>query len=117
MVLPLLAHHGPKGWEISTQFADLFGRVPEPLRPYLVSFRHVLVDLARIEDDALSRHARLRTFLKGLKYIQRLDLAERIDILLADAAELESVDVVLLLNYIGIDTSFGDAAKTARRIV
>jgi predicted transposase/invertase (TIGR01784 family) len=101
MVLPLLAHHGPEGWTISTQFADLFGRVPEPLRPYLVSFRHVLVDLARIEDDALSRHVRLRAFLKALKYIQRSDLAERIDILLADSAELESVDVVLLLTYIG----------------
>ena len=101
IVLPLLAHHGPKGWTISTQFADLFGRVPEPLRPYLVSFRHALVDLARIEDDALSRHVRLRAFLKALKYIQRWDLAKRIDSLMADAAELKSVDVVLLLNYIG----------------
>ena len=96
----MLAHHGPKGWTISTQFADLFGRVPEPLRPYLVSFRHALVDLARIEDDALSRHVRLRAFLKALKYIQRWDLPARIDVLLADAAELKSVDVALLLAYI-----------------
>jgi hypothetical protein len=60
-----------------------------------------LLDLARIDDDVLSRHVRLRAFLKALKYIQRSDLAERIDILLAEAAELESVDVVLLLTYIG----------------
>src|SRR5262249_19656234 len=45
-VLPLLAHQGPEGWEISCEFADLFGTVPEPLRPYLPSFRHALVDLA-----------------------------------------------------------------------
>jgi predicted transposase YdaD len=28
-VLPLLAHQGPGGWEISCEFADLFGTVPE----------------------------------------------------------------------------------------
>jgi hypothetical protein len=44
---------------------------------------------------------RLRAFLKALKYIKRWDLAERINVLLADAAELKSVDVVLLLAYIG----------------
>jgi hypothetical protein len=35
------------------------------------------------------------------RYIQRSDLAERIETLLAEAVELESVDVVLLLTYIG----------------
>jgi predicted transposase/invertase (TIGR01784 family) len=100
-VLPLLAHHGPVGWTLSTEFDELFGRVPEALRPYLMSFRHALVDLARIDDGALSRHVRLRAFLKALKYIQRQDLAERIDIVLAEAPALEVVDVVLMLTYIG----------------
>jgi hypothetical protein len=59
------------------------------------------VGLPRIKDDALSRHVRLRAFLKTLKYIQRQDLPERIDIVLAEAPALEMVDVVLMLTYIG----------------
>jgi hypothetical protein len=43
-VLPLLAHQGPEGWNISCEFADLFGIVPATLRPYLPSFRHALVE-------------------------------------------------------------------------
>ena len=58
----------PKGWKYSCEFASLFGSVPEPLRPYLPSFRHALVDLGQIEDRDLSGQARLRAFLKALKY-------------------------------------------------
>jgi len=43
-VLPLLAHQGPEGWSTSCEFVDLFGDVPDALRPYLPSFRHALVD-------------------------------------------------------------------------
>lgn len=100
-VVPLLAHHGPAGWEVSTDFVDLFGPVPGPLRPYLPSFRHVLVDLMRIDDEALSQHIRLRAFLKALKYVLRTDLPESIDIVLAEAPDLDVVDVVLILTYIG----------------
>jgi len=67
-VLPLLAHQGPQGWTISCEFTDLFGTVPLALRPYLPSFRHVLVDLAPLEGHALSAEMRLRAFLKALKY-------------------------------------------------
>src|SRR5438105_9257931 len=84
-VLPLLAHQGPERWTFSCEFTDLFGTVPEPLRPYVPSFRHVLVDLAQMEDRNLSSEARLRAFLKALKYSRRPDLSDRIDILLAEA--------------------------------
>src|SRR5581483_7232812 len=53
-VLPLLVHQGPEGWKLSCEFADLFGPVPAPLRPYLPSFRHAVVDLAPMDDSALS---------------------------------------------------------------
>src|SRR5262249_42727228 len=59
-VLPLLAHQGPRSWGISCEFIDLFGPVPEPLRPYLPSFRHAVVDLGPMDDDALSANIRLR---------------------------------------------------------
>jgi len=66
-VLPLLVHQGPEVWEPSREFSDLFGAVPQPLQPYLPSFRHALVDLAPIEDQWLSGQVRLRAFLKALK--------------------------------------------------
>jgi predicted transposase/invertase (TIGR01784 family) len=100
VVLPLLVHQGPGKWKISCEFADLFGSVPGPLRPYLPSFRHTLVDLAKIDDRALSGQARLRAFLKALKYSRRRDLLQRIDILLAEAPLLEETDLVLILTYL-----------------
>jgi predicted transposase YdaD len=99
-VLPLLVHQGPGGWKLSCEFADLFGAVPEPLRPYLPCFRHALVDLGQIEDRELSGQARLRAFLKALKYNRRPDLPQRIDILLAEAPVLEETDLVLILTYL-----------------
>ena len=99
-VLPLLAHHGPRGWRLSCEFVDLFGEVPAPLRQYLPSFRHALVDLARIDDNALSAEVRLRAFLKALKYSVRPKLVTRLDIILAEAHLLDVVDVALILMYI-----------------
>jgi len=78
-VVPLLAHQGPENWEISCEFADLFGVVPEALCPYLPSFRHALVDLAGKDGWALSTEVRLRAYLKALKYGRRADLPERLD--------------------------------------
>jgi predicted transposase YdaD len=34
VVLPLVAHHGPGEWTFSTAFIDLFGNVPESVRPF-----------------------------------------------------------------------------------
>jgi predicted transposase/invertase (TIGR01784 family) len=98
-VLPLLAHHGSKGWRLSCEFADLFGDVPTPLRQYLPSFRHALVDLARIDDGALSAQVRLRAFLKALKYAPRRGLRKRMEILLAEAPFLDDADIALILTY------------------
>ena len=99
-VLPLLAHQGPEGWNISCEFTDLFGIVPAPLRPYLPSFRHALVDLAPMEDADLSVEAKLRAFLKALKYGRRQDLPDRIDIVLAEAPVLEEKDLCVILTYL-----------------
>jgi predicted transposase YdaD len=99
-VLPLLVHQGPEDWESSCEFVDLFGVVPEILRPHLPSFRHVLVDLGRVADERLSAQPRLRAHLKALKYARRQDLPEKMDALLAEAPVLEVLDVALILAYI-----------------
>jgi Putative transposase, YhgA-like/Domain of unknown function (DUF4351) len=100
VVLPLLVHPGPGAWRVSCEFEELFGAVPEPLRPYLPSFRHALVDLGQMEDRELSGKARLRAFLKALKYSRRPDLPQRIDILLAEAPVLGAADLALILTYL-----------------
>jgi predicted transposase YdaD len=99
-VLPLLAHQGPGDWKFSCEFVDLFGAVPAPLRPYLPAFRHALVDLAATPDDALSDTARLRAFLKALKYGRRPDLPERLGIIFAEAGALQRRDLLLILTYL-----------------
>jgi predicted transposase YdaD len=99
-VLPLLAHQGPGEWAFSCEFADLFGAAPTPLRPYLPAFRHALVDLAATPDESLSATARLRAFLKALKYGRRPDLPERLDIILAEVAAMGRRDLDLVLTYL-----------------
>jgi predicted transposase/invertase (TIGR01784 family) len=99
-VLPLLVHQGPQGWRFSCEFSDLFGTVPEPLRPYLPAFRHALVDLAQTDDRDLSAEMRLRAFLKALKYSRRPDLPDCIDLVLAEAPVLGEKDLFVILTYL-----------------
>ena len=100
LVFPLLVHQGPENWTSSCEFIDLFGIVSESLRPYVPSFRHALIDLARIEDRELSSDASLRAFLKALKYSRRPDLPDRIDIVLADAPVLDERALFVILTYL-----------------
>ena len=99
-VVPLIAHHGPSGWSFSTDFAEMYGDVADSLRPYLINFRHVLVDLVRIEDRNLSQYLRLRAFLMALKYVFHVDLIDHIEDVLADATSLDRMDLGLVLQYI-----------------
>jgi len=99
-VLPLVAHQGPDEWIFSSEFADVFGEVPTALRPYLPTFRHGLVDLAAIPDEALSATIRLRSLLKALKYGRHPELPQRLDIILAEADGLEQEDLLRILTYL-----------------
>jgi hypothetical protein len=74
--------------------------VPEPLRPYLPSFRHALVDLPLIDDQALSAEPRLRAFLKALKYSRRPELPDCIGLVLAEAPGLDEKDLLVILTYL-----------------
>src|SRR3569833_4389111 len=99
-VFPLLVHQGPERWTFSCEFQDLFGIVPESLRPYVPCFRHALVDLAQIEDVKLSSDASLRALLKALKYSRRPDLSICIDVVLAEAPLLEERILFVILTYL-----------------
>ena len=99
-VLPLIVNQGPERWTYSCEFASLFGDASSATIAYLPSFRHGLVDLSRVGDAALSTHVRLRAFLKALKYSRRIDLALRIDVLLAEAPALTTEDLSRILIYL-----------------
>jgi Putative transposase, YhgA-like len=99
-IVPIVVHHGPEGWEYATDFSDLYGDVPDALRPYLISFRHSLIDLVKIADSDLSTHLRARSFLKAMKYIRHKDLPDRIRSVLQDASRLLNEDVFAILFYI-----------------
>ena len=99
-VLPLLVHQGPEKWTFSCEFIEMFGTVPNLLRPYLPSFRHILVDLARVEDRDLSSEVGLRAFLKALKYSRRPDLPDHLHVVLAEASVLEERHLLVILTYL-----------------
>ncbi len=98
VVMPLVAHQGPEGWTCSAEFIDLFGNVPQALQPYLVSFRPALVDLATLEDQALSTHIVLAAYMNATKYAQRADLPERLQFILVP--ELPDGDIKAIIYYL-----------------
>ncbi len=75
-VVSIVVYHGKAEWRVPLAFADTVGAGPE-VRPWLVDFRYVLVDLGHIEDARLSRNGVLRVGFLILKYGTRdADLRE-----------------------------------------
>ena len=99
-VLPLLVHQGPEGWRLSTEFVDLFGDVPEPMRAYLPSFRHALVDVGAVDDGSLSGLVRLRRLLQVLKYSRRRDLNECLAVIFAEPEPMQERDALNVVTYL-----------------
>jgi len=103
-IIPLVVYHGARAWTVPTAFAALFREFRSAVRPYLPFFDYALVDLGRIEDGLLSDDAHLRTLLKAMKYVVRKNddstLCKSLDIVLAEAAALDEMDVVQVLAYI-----------------
>ena len=99
-VLPLLVHQGPEGWRLSTEFVDLFGDVPEPMRAYLPSFRHALVDVGEVDDGSLSGLVRLRRLLQILKYGRRTDLNECLALIFAETEPMQDRDALNVVSYL-----------------
>lgn len=100
LVLPVVAHQGPPDWRCSTELIDLFGDVPDEMRPYLTSFRHALIDLAASEDGSLSTDIRLDAYLKAMKYARRADLPRQLRAILVP--DLSEMDIVTILQYINV---------------
>ncbi|MBF0124742.1 MAG: Rpn family recombination-promoting nuclease/putative transposase [Magnetococcales bacterium] len=69
-IVPILIYHGQREWHIADELLALVEAEPS-LRPYLLNFRFLVVDLSRIDDNDLSNCASLRAGLLALKYAFR----------------------------------------------
>ncbi|MBF0178999.1 MAG: Rpn family recombination-promoting nuclease/putative transposase [Magnetococcales bacterium] len=66
-MISIVIYHGATEWQIPTEFSALLD-ADDALRPWLIQFRFILVDLGPIPDEQLARHVRLRAGLLALKY-------------------------------------------------
>ncbi|MEO5332884.1 MAG: Rpn family recombination-promoting nuclease/putative transposase [Magnetococcus sp. YQC-5] len=89
-VISVLIYHGTDPWNMPQEFLALVD-ANEVLRPYLMNFRIVTVDLGPIPDDEMSHNARLRAGLLALKYsnrpLEQLQILNRIALELVDVSE------------------------------
>lgn len=93
-VLPVIVHNGPRPWSYPTELRELAGTHPEEIQRHLLSLDHLVVDLSRIDDAALSSDLRLRTGLMALKHgtTEKEELLTLLDSLLAEVPLLETMD-------------------------
>jgi len=99
-VISIVVYHGKAEWRVPLALADTVGADPE-VRPWLVDFRYVLVDLGHIEDARLSRNEVLRVGFLILKYGTRdADLRETLLTLGRAALALGFDDLVAAVRYI-----------------
>ena len=99
-VISMVVYHGKAEWRVPLSLADAVGAGPE-IRPWLVDFRYVLVDLGHIEDAWLSQNEVLRAGFLILKYGTRDgDLRETLLALGRAALALGFDDLVAAVRYI-----------------
>ena len=99
-VVSIVVYHGKAEWRVPLALADTVGAGPE-VRPWLVDFRYVLVDLGHIEDGWLSRNEVLRVGFLILKYGSRdADLRETLLALGQAALALGFDALVAAVRYI-----------------
>ena len=99
-VVSIVVYHGKAEWRVPLALADTVGAGPE-VRPWLVDFRYILVDLGHIEDARLSQNDVLRVGFLILKYGTRdTDLRETLLALGRAALALGFDDLVAAVRYI-----------------
>ena len=99
-VISIVIYHGKAEWLVPLNFADTIDAGSE-VRPWLVDFRYVLVDLGHIENAQLSRNEVLRVGFLILKYGARDgDLRETLLALGQAALALGFDDLVAAVRYI-----------------
>lgn len=87
-ILPIVVYHGPKAWQISPNFRDLFNVPNVFLDFYFPDFRYDLIDLSSLSEAELKGRVALRVALRAMKYIFSDELPERLPQIFALLREL-----------------------------
>ena len=88
-VIGFVLHQGPDKWTVSQQFCDLFD-IPQssPLRPFLPTFDHGLLDLSQFDPALNEQEPGVRIVLQLMKFARDKRLLEFFDWLMKACAPL-----------------------------
>ncbi|UEM20587.1 Rpn family recombination-promoting nuclease/putative transposase [Skermanella mucosa] len=110
-VYAVVLYHGTRTWSLPTRLRDAYGMPAGLVEAGLLDFGYVLVDLAAIADEDLSRHPDLQAGLLVLKYAGRdADPQETLERLLSAAAGAGLTVIVSVVRYL-----FGAAEALDRK--
>lgn len=113
VILPIVIYHGPKKWQIDTNFISLFN-APEYAKDYIPDFSYNLHDISHLPDEEIKGVVLLRILFKTLKYIFTPELRHKLLEILQLFRELKDKSkgtefLEVLLRYLA--TSAGDLSK------
>lgn len=74
VVIPVVLYHGANAWRVSLQFADLFGDLPEEIRPFVPHFQYKLLDFSADSETFVKGQPHVRVALSLLKLVFHPDL-------------------------------------------
>lgn len=77
-VFAIVLYNGEEAWKAAQQIAELIGKVPEGLEPYLPRLRFILVDINRLKPWELKPADNLAVQLYRLEKSRRLKKIERV---------------------------------------
>lgn len=100
LVLGVVVFQGPEPWPGEPRLSSLFAPVPPRFAGALPDFEFVLVDLGRLDDDALADHPRTQAMLMVLKYLRRRDLAVHLVKLLRTVLHLQRLEIEATFRYL-----------------
>jgi predicted transposase/invertase (TIGR01784 family) len=88
VIIPIVIYHGPKKWQLDTQFISLFN-APEYVKDYIPDFNYNLHDISHFHDNEIKGVVLLRILFKTLKYISTPALRHKLREILELFRELE----------------------------
>jgi predicted transposase/invertase (TIGR01784 family) len=68
VIIPMVIYHGPKKWEVDTQFTSFFN-APGYLKEYIPDFNYKLYDISHVPDEEIKGAVLLRILFMTLKYV------------------------------------------------
>jgi hypothetical protein len=74
----MILYHGEEKWSIGTNFASMYGDIPEVLKPYVPDFKYMLMDLSDFVDNRIMGEYVWNAVLMLFKYVSGPEYADKI---------------------------------------